>query len=76
MERFDGSDPIYRKTILVWVKAGHGFPFSGGVDLRGKRVGINRGVSYGEVFDSARRAGLFGEASPRPAARRLQCNVK
>jgi polar amino acid transport system substrate-binding protein len=29
------------------------------VDLKGKRVGINRGVSYGEVFDSARRAGLF-----------------
>ena len=29
------------------------------VELKGKRVGINRGVSYGEVFDSARRAGLF-----------------
>lgn len=29
------------------------------VELKGKRVGINRGVSYGEVFDSACRAGLF-----------------
>ena len=29
------------------------------VELKGKRVGINRGVSYGEVFDGARRAGLF-----------------
>ena len=29
------------------------------LELKWKRVGINRGVSYGEVFDSARRAGLF-----------------
>ena len=28
-------------------------------DLKGKRVGIYRGVSCGEVFDSARRASLF-----------------
>ena len=29
------------------------------VDLTGKRIGINRGWRYGEVFDSARQAGLF-----------------
>ncbi len=59
MALFDYSDPIYRETLRVWVKAGHGFPFNGVIDLQGKRVGINRGWSYGEVFDSARRAGLF-----------------
>ncbi|WP_319406758.1 transporter substrate-binding domain-containing protein [uncultured Desulfosarcina sp.] len=59
MALFDYSDPIYLETLRVWVKAGHEFPFSGVVDLSGKRVGINRGWSYGEVFDSARRAGLF-----------------
>lgn len=59
MALFDYSDPIYRETLRVYVKAGRGFPFSGVIDLSGKRVGINRGWSYGEVFDSARRAGLF-----------------
>jgi len=59
MALFDYSDPIYLETLRVCVKTGHEFPFSGVVDLSGKRVGINRGWSYGEVFDSARRAGLF-----------------
>ena len=56
---FDYSDPIYIETLRVWVKIGHKFPFSRVADLSGKRVGLNRGWSYGEVFDSARRAGLF-----------------
>lgn len=59
MALFDYSDPIYRETLRVCVKAGHGFPFNGVVDLTGKRIGINRGWSYGEVFDSARQACLF-----------------
>ena len=59
MAVFDYSDPIYRETLRVVVKAGRAFPFRGVVDLGGRRVGINRGWSYGEVFDSARRAGLF-----------------
>jgi polar amino acid transport system substrate-binding protein len=69
MALFDYSDPIYLETLRVCVKAGHEFPFSGMVDLRGKRVGINRGRSYGEVFDTARRAGLFEaeEAMDNPA---------
>lgn len=59
MSLFYYSDPIYIETMRVCVKTGHTFPFSGVVDLSGKRVGINRGWSYGEVFDSVRRAGLF-----------------
>lgn len=59
MAVYDYSDPIYRETLRVCVKTGHAFPFKGVVDLSGKRVGINRGWSYGEVFDSARRSGLF-----------------
>jgi ABC-type amino acid transport substrate-binding protein len=52
MSLFYYSDPIYIETMRVCVKTGHTFPFSGVVDLSGKRVGINRGWSYGEVFDS------------------------
>jgi polar amino acid transport system substrate-binding protein len=59
MALFDYSDPIYRETLRVCVKAGRRFTFNGVVDLTGKRIGINRGWSYGEVFDSARQAGLF-----------------
>ena len=59
MALFDYSGPIYRETLRACVKTGQGFPFSGVVDLSGKRVGLNRGWSYGEVFYSARRAGLF-----------------
>jgi polar amino acid transport system substrate-binding protein len=58
MSLFYYSDPIYIETMRVCVKAGHTFPFSG-VVVSGKRVGINRGWRYGEVFDSVRRAGLF-----------------
>jgi polar amino acid transport system substrate-binding protein len=53
------SDPFYLETLVVCVKKGQRFPFRGIVDLEGKRVGINRGWSYGEAFDSARRKGLF-----------------
>lgn len=59
MAVFDYSEPLYRETLRVVVKAGHAFAYRGVVDLGGKRVGVNRGWSYGEVFDSARRAGLF-----------------
>jgi polar amino acid transport system substrate-binding protein len=56
---FEYSDPLYLETLVVCVKKGQAFDFNGVVDLKGKRVGINRGWSYGEVIDSARRAGLF-----------------
>jgi len=56
---FDFSDPFYLETLVVCVRKGQRFPFSGVVDLQGKRVGVNRGWSYGEAFDSARKEGLF-----------------
>ena len=59
LTRYDYSDPLYLETLVVCVRKGHAFEFKGVVDLTGKRVGINRGWSYGEVVDSARRAGLF-----------------
>lgn len=59
LQIFDYSDPIFTETLVVCVRKGHRFPFRGMADLAGKRVGINRGWSYGEKFDSARRAGRF-----------------
>lgn len=59
LKDFDFSNPLFTETLVVCVKRGRRFPFRGVIDLAGKRVGINRGWSYGEVFDTARRAGLF-----------------
>lgn len=59
MNFFAYSDPLFTETLVVCVKKGRGFPFRGVIALRGKRVGINRGWSYGEVFDNARWSGLF-----------------
>lgn len=56
---FDFSDPLFTETLVVCVKKGRRFTFRGMIDLKGKRVGINRGWSYGEVFDTARRSGLL-----------------
>jgi polar amino acid transport system substrate-binding protein len=59
MENFDYSDPLFTETLVICVKKGRRFPFRGVIDLKGKRVGVNRGWSYGEVFDNARGSGLF-----------------
>ena len=59
LQIYDFSDPLYTETLVVCVRRGERFSYRGVVDLADKRVGINRGWSYGEVFDSARRSGLI-----------------
>ena len=56
---FNFSDPLFTETLVVCVKKGQRFSFRGIVDLKEKRVGVNRGWSYGEVFDNTRKSGLF-----------------
>ncbi len=56
---FAFSDPIYLETLVIGVRKGQRFPFTGMADLKDKRIGVNRDWSYGEAFDSARRSGLF-----------------
>lgn len=56
-EIFDFSQPLRQETLLVYVRAGQEFPFSGIDDLQGKIIGVMRGWSYGDAFDQAVQSG-------------------
>lgn len=56
---YDYSAPLYEEKMVLYVKKGHAFAFSNIADLKGKKVGLNFGWSYGDAIDSARKAGLF-----------------
>lgn len=57
--RHDFSQPLHVETIKVYARRGGLRLFDRIDDLRGLRVGVLRGWSYGEGFDAASRAGLF-----------------
>lgn len=70
---FDYSDAIYDDTINVVVRKGHEFSFSSLEDLRGKKIGVQLGASYGSTVDEAIRAGtLQVEADQTHVARLLK----
>ncbi|AZN35629.1 substrate-binding periplasmic protein [Iodobacter ciconiae] len=56
---FDYSESFYDALVVVVVKKGSEFPFYSVNDLKGKRVGITNGVSYGKEFDIALGKELF-----------------
>lgn len=55
---WDFSDAIYEETAMLYVLRGGDFKFDGLADLRGKKIGVIRGWSYGHAFDSAVHDGL------------------
>ena len=59
LEIYDYSDPIYEESLAIFVNKGNTFKFEGMNDLKGKKVGINLGWSYGEEFDKARKEKIF-----------------
>jgi ABC-type amino acid transport substrate-binding protein len=56
---FDYSIPLFFDEVVVVVRKGHSFAFKSLGDLKGKRVGMVRGASFGEEFDKALEANLF-----------------
>ena len=58
-DKFDFSDVLFVERVQVIVLANKAFPYSGMASLRGKRLGVLRGWSYGDEFDKAKAAGLF-----------------
>jgi len=56
---YDYSDSIFDERVVVFMRADHAFPFQTVEDLKGKRVGVVRGWSYGDTFDTARKQSLF-----------------
>ncbi|WP_374437728.1 substrate-binding periplasmic protein [Inhella sp.] len=57
LAKFDYGQPILTETVRVYAQRGRLKQFNGLDDLRGLRVGVLRGWSYGDEFDAARKAG-------------------
>jgi len=57
--RYDYSDYIYEETLYIWVIPGKEFTFQTIYDLKGKTIGVIRGWSYGDTFDSGVESRLF-----------------
>ncbi|MBE1426261.1 polar amino acid transport system substrate-binding protein [Desulfomicrobium macestii] len=57
--KYDYSTPIYEERLMVYMMKTKRFPFREMKDLRGKRIGVMRGWTYGDGFDEAVAAGWF-----------------
>lgn len=53
------SEPLFHDELVLVVKAGREFKFSKIGDLKGKTIGVCRGCSYGEAYESAVKEGIF-----------------
>lgn len=59
LAKFDYGQPLLVETVRLYVRRGGLRQFNSLQDLRGLRVGVLRGWSYGDEFDAARRDALF-----------------
>ena len=58
-KKFAFSDPIHRESLMIYRSANKFDSESRLEDLSGMNVGVIRGWSYGNAFDSARNSGMF-----------------
>jgi len=56
---FDYSGQIFEEKLVFYTKKGSGLTFKTVDNLKGKKVGVIRGWSYGDDFDGARQKQLF-----------------
>jgi len=56
---YDYSQPIFEEKLAIYVRKGSEFPFKSLADLKGKKVGLIYGWSYGDAIDLARHEKLF-----------------
>jgi ABC-type amino acid transport substrate-binding protein len=56
---FDYSAPVFMDEVVLVVRKDRVFPYKTLADLKGKRVGMVRGASFGEAFDRAVADGVF-----------------
>ena len=54
---YDYSEPIFDEKIVIYTKKENKFNFSGVSDLKGKKIGVIRGWSYGDDFDKLKENG-------------------
>lgn len=53
LEIFDFSDPVYPENMYIYTLNDKKFKFDSFKDLKGKTIGIVKGYSYGDKFNSA-----------------------
>jgi polar amino acid transport system substrate-binding protein len=58
-KKYAFSNPIHREDLMIYRLKGKFDPKTRLEDLAGMTVGVIRGWSYGDAFDSARMSGLF-----------------
>lgn len=58
-QHFDYSEPLFYDEVLVVVRQDQQLAFHGIDDLKGLRIGLGGGGSFGEEFEQARQRGLF-----------------
>lgn len=56
-KKYDYSEAMFTENIAVYFNKAKPIDFNSVADLRGKKVGVIRGWSYGETFDAARKEG-------------------
>jgi polar amino acid transport system substrate-binding protein len=56
---YDYSEPLLVETITIYFHKAHPLAYARIEDLKGARIGVMRGWSYGDDFDKARDAGWF-----------------
>ncbi len=59
LTKFDYSDQLFVERLVVYFNMLKPVAFSGAEDLKGKRIGVIRGWSYGDDFDRMRKDGDF-----------------
>lgn len=59
LKKYDYSEPLLVETITIYFHGAHPFSYTRLEDLKGKRIGVMRGWSYGDDFDNVRDAGWF-----------------
>jgi len=70
---FDYSNVMYYNEMILVVLKGKEFPFKTIDDLKGKKLGVVLGASFGQEFESALKKGIFTTVpNTEPQARLLQ----
>ena len=59
LKHYDYSEKLFDEVLVVYTPSSQTFPFTGIDSLKGKRVGVIRGWSYGDDFDAAVKAGTI-----------------
>jgi polar amino acid transport system substrate-binding protein len=57
LEKYDFSDQLFVEKLIVYFNTDRPVSFSKTGDLKGKRIGVLRGWSYGDDFDVLRKSG-------------------